>query len=50
MGSWSISKRKEIKVIVGNITEIGTRWTGEGVERAARLLEEMRLNVARLEL
>ncbi len=39
-----------IKVIVGNITEIGAGWTDEGMERAARLLEEVRLNVTRLEL
>jgi hypothetical protein len=30
-------------------TEIGARWTDEGVERVARLLEELRLNGTRLE-
>lgn len=30
-------------------TEIGARWSDEGVERVARLLEEVRLNGARLE-
>jgi len=30
-------------------TEIGARWTDEGVERVARLLEEVRLNGTRLE-
>lgn len=30
-------------------TEIGARWTDEGVERVARLLEEVRLNGTKLE-
>ena len=30
-------------------TEIGARWTDGGVERVARLLEEVRLNGTRLE-
>jgi len=30
-------------------TEVGARWTDEGVERVARLLEEVRLNGTRLE-
>ena len=30
-------------------TEIGARWTDEGAERVARLLEEVRLNGMRLE-
>ncbi|GAH71969.1 unnamed protein product, partial [marine sediment metagenome] len=30
-------------------TKVGTRWTDEGVERVARLLEEVRLNGMRLE-
>ena len=30
-------------------TEIGARWTDEGVERVARLLEEVRLNDTKLE-
>lgn len=30
-------------------TEIGARWTDQGVERVARLLEEVRLNGTRLE-
>ncbi|MCL0053353.1 hypothetical protein M1M86_02590 [Dehalococcoidales bacterium] len=31
-------------------TEVGARWSDEGVERVARLLEEVRLNGTRLEL
>jgi len=30
-------------------TEVGARWSDEGVERVARLLEEVRLNGTRLE-
>ena len=30
-------------------TEVGTRWSDEGVERVARLLEEVRLNGTKLE-
>jgi len=30
-------------------TEVGTRWSDEGVERIARLLEEVRLNGTKLE-
>jgi hypothetical protein len=30
-------------------TEIGARWTDQGVERVTRLLEEVRLNGTRLE-
>ncbi len=30
-------------------TEVGTRWSDPGVERVARLLEEVRLNGTRLE-
>lgn len=30
-------------------TEISARWTDEGVERVARLLEEVRLNGTKLE-
>jgi hypothetical protein len=29
-------------------TEVGARWSDDGVERVARLLEEVRLNGARL--
>lgn len=31
-------------------TGVGTRWSGEGVERVARFLEEVRLNGTKLEL
>lgn len=31
-----------------NRTEAGTRWSDEGVERVARLLEEVRLNGTKL--
>jgi len=31
------------------LTEVGARWSDEGVERVARLLEEVRLNGTRLE-
>ncbi len=30
-------------------TEVGARWTDEGVERVAKLLEEVRLNGMKLE-
>jgi hypothetical protein len=30
-------------------TEVGARWSDEGVERVARLLEEVRLNGTKLE-
>jgi len=30
-------------------TEVGTRWSDEGVERVTRLLEEVRLNGTKLE-
>lgn len=30
-------------------TGVGTRWSDEGVERVARLLEEVRLNGTKLE-
>ena len=30
-------------------TEVGARWTDEGVERVIRLLEEVRINGTRLE-
>ena len=30
-------------------TEVGVRWSDEGVERVARLLEEVRLNRTKLE-
>ena len=30
-------------------TEVGARWSDAGVERVARLLEEIRLNGTRLE-
>ena len=30
-------------------TEFGARWSDEGVEKVARLLEEVRLNGTRLE-
>jgi len=34
---------------VNRRTEVGARWTDEGVERVARLLEEVRLNRTKLE-
>jgi len=30
-------------------TEVGTRWSDKGVERVARLLEEVRLNGTKVE-
>jgi hypothetical protein len=30
-------------------TEVGARWTDEGVERVVKLLEEVRLNGTKLE-
>lgn len=40
--------RREFKEI-NRRTEVGARWTEEGVERVARLLEEVRLNGIRFE-